>query len=93
MSQRMPSSRRKTAVLKNHDYFDSSEDEEDGEEEYHNIKGKVSSVWCDRGVQVVVGWGREVRLIKGKVSSVSCVRGVRVVVGWGREVNSAEANE
>ena len=49
MSQRMPSSRRKTAILKNHDYFDSSEDEEDGEEEYHNIKGGAN---CARGHSV-----------------------------------------
>ena len=40
----MPSSRRKTAILKNHDYFDTSEDEEDGDEEYHDIKGKVCGV-------------------------------------------------
>jgi hypothetical protein len=31
--------------LKNHDYFDTSEDEEDGDEEYHDIKGKVCGVW------------------------------------------------
>ncbi|CAB3992621.1 Hypothetical predicted protein, partial [Paramuricea clavata] len=38
ISQRVPSGRRKTAILKNHDYFDTSEDEEDGDEEYHDIK-------------------------------------------------------
>ncbi|XP_046840893.1 SANT and BTB domain regulator of class switch recombination-like isoform X2 [Xenia sp. Carnegie-2017] len=39
VSQRMPSGRRKTAILKNYDFFDSSEEEEDAEE-YDSINAR-----------------------------------------------------
>lgn len=39
LSQRMPSARRKTAILQNNEYFDSYDDEEEGEDEVRNIKG------------------------------------------------------
>ncbi|XP_028400724.1 uncharacterized protein KIAA1841 homolog [Dendronephthya gigantea] len=38
LSQRMPSARRKTAILQNNEYLDSNDDEEEGEEELRNIK-------------------------------------------------------